>query len=218
MNAFTYYNLKGLSMPNIFEELIALYDGSILGKVKFIESINTLNAFEIFRLTQFIESKFKDNLKSKIEPIQLKVESLYQNFINSIDKEMEFSFNRKNLFALDRNSSNFSWELDFYLKGIVCIENCKIQIDPELLAKQIKLRDTSTLISRQEGHNPNNLETKKILNNIQYLLGVLDLMQEKLSLETVKLNFYGKTEIIKINSTMFDQIFKIIFKEAGLRI
>ena len=205
-------------MPNIFEELIALYDGSILGKVKFIESINELNASELYRLTQFIEGKFKENLKSKIQPIQSKVENFYQNFINSTDKEMEYSFNRKNLFALDRNYSNYSWELDFYLKGTVCIENCTILIDTELSAKQNKLRDTSTLISRQEVQNPGKLEHKKILNNIQYLLGVLDLMQEKLSLETVILNFYGKTEIIKINSTMFDQIFKIIFKEAGLRI
>ncbi|MDV2468896.1 hypothetical protein QR674_07855 [Acinetobacter chinensis] len=202
---------------NNFDELFGIYDGSILSKIKFIELINSLKPKDIYDLTQSLDKKFKDNLKNKVMPAQSKVECFYHDFIKSTDKEMEFSFNQKNIFVLERITSNFSWDLDFDLKGTFSINDCKIRIDPELLAKQIKLKETSKLISRQEV-NFLNKSNATVLSNIQYLLGLLDLIQESVNIDTVKLELDGKTEIIRITPTMFDQIFKIIFKEAGLRI
>ena len=202
-----------------FKNICAVYDGSMLSKIKIIKLLSKLSPSEICDFRVHVESLFLKSINNGFKPTQLKIEKFFQDFIKSTDDSVELCMENSSVLNLDYQSTNNSqskrWGLSVYFKDLIDKKEYILSVEIMNLLKFQKLKETSVLTARSDLRAPF-YNKKNMIKDIEYCLKVISLTYEPISIDGLSLKLSQNLENIKITPDMFDHILKLILRENGI--
>ncbi|UOH17177.1 hypothetical protein [Acinetobacter sp. NyZ410] len=202
-----------------FNNICAVYDGSILSKIKIIKLLSKLNSLDIYKFREHVESLLIKSINEDFETTKQKIENFFQNFIKSDGDSLELYMETSLVLSLYYQSTNRSqikeWGLSIYFKDLIDKKEYILSVEIMSLLKFQKLKETSILKTRTEVSQPN-FNKKDMVKDIEYIIKLLDITKESISIDSLSLKLSEKLENIKITPDMFDHVLKLIMKENGI--